>query len=161
MLKHMNKNDFIISKTDLQGRLTYTNKIFMQMGEYEEEELLGQPHNIIRHLDMPRTIFKLLWQTIKNTEEIFAFVLNKTKNGNDYWVYANVTPSRDENGKTIGYYSVRRMPNPKALEIIIPLYARMLQAEKSGGIDAGEKILAEILNEKGLEYNEFIITIQE
>ena len=161
MLKKMNKNDFIVSKTDLKGRLTYTNKIFMEMGEYTEKELLGQPHSIIRHPSMPKTVFKLLWEMIQNGDEIFAYVLNKTKKGNEYWVFANVTPSRDENGKAVGYYSVRRMPNPKALDIITPLYAQMLQAEKSGGIDAGEKILTDILHEKGVSYNEFIIAIQE
>ncbi|MFT5660761.1 MAG: PAS domain S-box-containing protein [Sulfurimonas sp.] len=160
MLKQMSKNNFIISKTDLKGRLTYANKIFMEMGEYSEEELLTQPHSIIRHPSMPKAVFKLLWDIIQSGDEIFAFVLNKTKNNNEYWVYANVTPSRDENGNTIAYYSVRRMPNPKALEIITPLYSQMLQAEKSGGINAGMKILTDILHEKGVSYNEFIITIQ-
>jgi len=161
MLKQMSKNDFIVSKTDLQGRITYSNKIFMQMGEYTEEELLGQPHSIIRHPSMPKTVFKLLWEMVQNGEEIFAYVLNKTKKGNEYWVYANVTPSLDENGKTIGYFSVRRMPNPKALERIIPLYKQMLQAEQSGGTNAGTKILTDILDEEGVSYNEFIIAIQE
>lgn len=161
MLKQMNENDFIVSKTDLQGRITYSNKIFMQMGEYTEDELLGQPHSIIRHPSMPKTVFKLLWDMVQNGEEVFAYVLNKTKKGNEYWVYANVTPSLDENGKTIGYFSVRRMPNPKALERIIPLYKQMLQAEQSGGTNAGTKILTDILDEEGVSYNEFIIAIQE
>lgn len=160
MLKQMDKNDFIVSKTDLKGRITYTNKIFMEMGEYSEKELLGQPHSIIRHPDMPKAVFKLLWEMVQKGEEIFAYVLNKTKNSNEYWVYANVTPSRDENGKTIGYYSVRRMPNPKALEIIKPLYAQMLQAE-SGGVNAGTKVLTDLLDEKGVSYNELIISLQE
>ena len=81
---------------------------------------------------------------IQRGDEIFACVLNKTKNGNDYWVFANVTPSFDKNGKTIGYYSVRRMPNPEALAIIKPLYTQMLSAEKSGGVEAGVKILTDI-----------------
>ena len=161
MLKQMNQNDFIVSKTDLQGRITYSNKIFMQMGVYTEEELLGQPHSIIRHPSMPKSVFKLLWDMIQNKEEVFAYVLNKTKKGNEYWVYANVTPSLDENGKTIGYFSVRRMPNPKALERIIPLYKQMLQAEQSGGTNAGTKILTDILDEEGVGYNEFIIAIQQ
>lgn len=161
MLKQMSKEDFIVSKTDLKGRITYTNKIFMKMGEYKEAELLGKPHSLIRHRDMPRAVFKLLWDTVQSGEEIFAYVINQTKNNNEYWVYANVTPSRDENGKIIGYYSVRRMPNPKALDIIKPLYAKMLQAEKSGGIDAGTKVLTDLLHEKGVSYNELIISIQE
>jgi len=110
---------------------------------------------------MPKAVFKLLWDMVQNREEIFAFVINKTKNSNDYWVYANITPSFNESGKLIGYYSVRRRPNPKALEIIKPLYSAMLNAEKSGGIDAGTKILTDLLHEKGVSYNELIISIQE
>jgi len=161
MLKEMQQNDFIVSKTDLKGRITYVNKIFMEMGEYAEVELLGKPHSIIRHPDMPKAVFKLLWEMVQNKDEIFAFVINKTKNNNDYWVYANVTPSMDENGRAVGYYSVRRCPNPAALEIIKPLYAKMLKAEQSGGVDAGTKVLTELLNEKGVSYNELIISIQE
>ena len=154
-------DDFIVSKTDLKGRLTYVNKIFLEIAEYTEEELLGKPHSMIRHPDMPRAIFKLLWEMVQNKEEIFAFVVNTTKNSNHYWVFANVTPSIDSSGRTIGYYSVRRRPNPKAVDILKPLYAQMLRAEKSGGVDAGTKILTNLLQEKGVSYNEFIISLQE
>ncbi len=160
MLKEMKENDFIVSKTDLKGRITYVNKIFMEMGEYSEKELLGKPHSIIRHPDMPKAVFKLLWDMVQNGDEIFAYVLNKTKNGNDYWVYANITPSKDKTGRTVGYYSVRRMPNRSALDIIKPLYSQMLSAERSGGVDAGTKILMDVLKEKGVDYNELIISIQ-
>jgi PAS domain S-box-containing protein len=161
MLREMNENDFIVSKTDTKGRLTYVNKIFMDMAEYTEEELLGKPHNIVRHPDMPKAVFKLLWDRIQNKEEIFAYVINKTKNGNAYWVYANVTASLDERGNIIGYYSVRRKPNPQALEIIKPLYAQMLQAEQGGGVAAGEKILNDLIHKEGVSYDELIISIQK
>ena len=160
MLKEMKENDFIVSKTDLKGRITYTNEIFMEMAEYSEEELLGKPHSIIRHQDMPKAVFKLLWDMVQSGEEIFAYVINKTKNGNAYWVYANVTPSFDKKKNIIGYYSVRRMPNPAALEIIKPVYTSMLNAEKSGGVNAGTKILTDLLDEKGVQYNELVISIQ-
>ena len=160
MLREMQENDFIVSKTDTKGRITYTNKIFMEMAEYTEKELLGKPHSIIRHPDMPKSVFKLLWDTVENKNEIFAFVINKTKNANTYWVYANITPSFDDRGNIIGYYSVRRKPNPAALEIIKPLYASMLKAEKSGGVDAGTKVLTDLLHEKGTDYNELIISLQ-
>jgi len=161
MIREINENDFIVSKTDTKGRLTYVNKIFIDMAEYTEEELLGKPHNIVRHPDMPKTIFKLLWNRIQNKQEIFAYVINKTKNGNAYWVYANVTASLDERGNIIGYYSVRRKPNPDALAIIKPLYEKILQAERSGGIAAGEKILDNLIQEKGVSYDELIISIQK
>ena len=160
MVKEMKENDFIVSKTDTKGRLTYVNKIFMEMAEYTEEELLGKPHSIIRHPEMPKAVFKLLWDMVQNKEEIFAYVNNKTKKGSDYWVYADVTPSLDEKGNIIGYYSVRRRPNPKALEIITPLYKKMLDAERRGGADAGTKVLMQTLKEQGVTYNEFIISIQ-
>jgi len=161
MTREMNENDFIVSKTDTKGRLTYVNKIFIDMAEFTEEELLGKPHNIVRHPDMPKTVFKLLWDRIQNKEEIFAYVVNKTKNGNAYWVYANVTASLDARGNIIGYYSVRRKPNPQALEIIKPLYEQMLQAERSGGIAAGEKILNDLIHKEGVSYDELIISIQK
>jgi len=160
MMKNMQENDFIVSKTDTKGKITYVNKIFMDMAEYSENELLGKPHSIIRHPDMPKAVFKLLWDMVQNKQEIFAFVINKTKNGNDYWVYANITPSYDKNHNIVGYYSVRRMPNPSALEIIKPLYKSMIDAEKTGGINTGTKLLTDLLYEKGVSYNELIISIQ-
>jgi len=161
MMKEMKENDFIVSKTDLKGRITYVNQIFMEMGEYTEEELLGKAHNIIRHPEMPKAVFKLLWEMVQSDDEIFAYVLNKTKNGNDYWVYANVTPSYDEKNQKVGYYSVRRQPSKDALKVIKPLYKTMLQAEKSDGVNAGTKILTDLLSEKGVGYNELIISLQK
>lgn len=160
MLKEMQENDFIVSKTDLKGRIIYCNKIFMQMAEYSEDELLGKPHSIIRHPDMPKAVFKYLWDVIPTKQEVFAYVVNKTKNGNDYWVYANITATVDINGKIVDYYSVRRKPNPKALEVIIPLYKKMLEVEKNSGVDASFKVLTDILKEKGASYDELIISLQ-
>ena len=157
----MDENDFIISKTDLRGKITYCNRIFMKMAEYSEEELLGAPHNIIRHQNMPKAVFKLLWDRIQNKEEVFAYVLNATKNNNEYWVFANVTASLDVRGNIIGYFSVRRKPNSNAIAIIKPLYAKMLEEEKRNGVDASLKVLTEVLEEKGMSYDELIITIQE
>jgi PAS domain S-box-containing protein len=161
MERQMSDNDFIVSKTDLKGKITYCNRIFVEMAEYTEEELLGAAHNIIRHPKMPKAVFQLLWDKIQKKEEVFAFVLNQTKNKNEYWVFANVTASLDFKGNVIGYYSVRRKPNPKALSIIKPLYAKMLEAEKSSGTSASTKILTDLLQEKGVDYNELIIAIQE
>jgi PAS domain S-box-containing protein len=161
MQKEMAENDFIVSKTDLSGKITYCNKIFMKMAEYSEDELLGKPHSIIRHPDMPKAVFKFLWDTIPTKQEVFAFVVNKTKNNNHYWVFTNVTASVDKNGKIIGYYSVRRRPNPKALEVIIPLYKEMIRVEKSEGVAASFKVLTDILQEKGIGYDELIISLQK
>ena len=157
----MKEDDFIVSKTDTKGKLTYCNKIFIDMAGYRESELLGKPHNIVRHSDMPKLIFKLLWDRVQAGEEIFAYVVNKSKNGDFYWVYANVTASYDANKRIVGFYSVRRKPKPSALEIIKPLYKKMVDAERSGGVEASLKILGELLKEQGMNYDEFIISIQK
>jgi len=153
-------NDFLVSKTDLKGRITYCNRIFMKVAGYSESELLGKPHNIVRHPDMPRIIFKLLWSRIQNKEEIFAYVKNKTKNGGYYWVYANVTASVNDKGTIVGYYSVRRKVNEQALPVIEDLYAKLLQIESRGGMEASQKYLNNLLKEKGVNYDEFIATLQ-
>lgn len=161
MERKLNDNDFIVSKTDLKGRITYCNKIFMDLAGYSEEELLGAAHNIIRHEKMPKAVFKLLWDRIAKKEEIFAFVINESKNRDFYWVFANVTASLDVDGKIIGYHSVRRKPNPKAVAIIEPLYAQMLEVEKAQGMEASAQVLFDLLEEKGLSYDELIAAIQE
>ncbi len=154
-----NENEIIVSKTDLKGRITYGNEVFIKLSGYEERELLGKPHNIVRHPQMPKCIFKLLWERIQSGEEIFAYVVNQAKNGDHYWVFANVTPSFDNNGKIIGYYSVRRKPNNDALKTIEALYATLINAEKSGGVNTSVKYLEETLHSKGKNYDEFILSL--
>ena len=153
-------NDFIVSKTDLKGRITYCNKIFMQLAKYSEEELIGAPHNIIRHSDMPRIVFKLLWDRIQNKEEIFAYVKNLSKDGGYYWVYANVTPSLDASGNLIGYYSVRRKPSEEGIRACVGLYAKLIEEEKKGGMDASGRYLNDLLKDKGVSYDELIASLQ-
>ena len=143
----------------MSGKITYGNGLFIKISGYEEEELLGAPHKILRHPEMPALVFKLLWETIKSGEEIFAYVVNKTKNSDHYWVFAHVTPSIDNDGRIIGFHSVRRKPTAKALSIIKPLYGELLRIEKSGGIAASQKHLDSLLSKQGLSYEEFILSI--
>lgn len=159
--KELPDDQIIVSKTDLKGKITYGNEIFIDLSGYEEEELLGSPHNMIRHPDMPKLIFKLLWEEVQNGREINAYVKNLSKDGSFYWVFANVTPSFDLNGKIVGYYSVRRHPNRHAIDVIITsLYREMVIAEKTGGVTASQKILDDLLKEKGLSYEELIISVE-
>jgi PAS domain S-box-containing protein len=122
-------DDIIVSKTDMKGRITYANDVFQHISGYSEAELLGQPHSIIRHPDMPRAVFKMLWDTILAGSEIFAYVKNATKTGDHYWVLAHVTPSYDAAGQMIGFHSNRRVPNRKAVEAVTPVYAELLRIE--------------------------------
>ncbi len=160
--RHFKPEELIVSKTDLKGRITYANEVFLRLSDYREKEVLGQPHSIIRHPDMPRCVFKLLWDEIAAGHEIFAYVVNMSKNGDHYWVYAHITPSLDANGKIIGYHSNRRVADPKVLkDKIIPLYAKLRQIEEStanrkDGMIAAGKALAQKLSDAGLAYDKFI-----
>jgi PAS domain S-box-containing protein len=157
---YMEENEFIISKTDPTGKITYGNETFIRMSGYTEDELLYKPHNILRHPQMPRVVFKLLWDTISQGKHIYAYVINQTKTGDHYWVFASVTPSFDHHGHIIGYHSVRRKPSNKAKETIIPIYEKLLQAERSGGMNASAQRFGEILEEAGVSYDEFIYNVQ-
>src|SRR5208282_4348758 len=101
------EEEIIVSKTDLKGLITYANRVFVQISGYSEEELLGQPHSIIRHPSMPGSVFRLLWETIASGQEIFAYVNNMSKNGDHYWVFAHVTPTFGAAGEIVGYHSNR------------------------------------------------------
>jgi PAS domain S-box-containing protein len=153
-------NQFIISKTDKNGRITYCNELFINLSGYGSEELIGHPHSILRHQDMPKVIFKKLWDDLQSGKEIFAFVKNKTKDEKYYWVLAFVTPSYDHKGNLIEYFSVRRKPEPQAVKNIIePLYRELLSLEKKGGINASQHHLNSLLQEKGLSYEQFIFSL--
>lgn len=119
-----------MSKTDDKGRITYANNVFLRVSGYDEADVLGQPHSLIRHPDMPRTIFKLLWDTIQSGEEIFAYVNNLAADGAHYWVLAHITPSRAHTGTTAGYHSNRRSPGRGAVEDVDALYRRLMSEER-------------------------------
>ena len=156
----LQQDTLITSKTDLKSRITYCNKDFYEYSKFSENEVLGKPHNIVRHKDMPRAVFKLLWDYIKQGKEVFALVKNRTKDNQHYWVFANITPSIDINNNVIGYYSVRRKPNPKAVEKIIPVYHKMLEAERTSSLDSSISILNQTCHQAGMEYNEFVFELQ-
>lgn len=157
--------DLIVSKTDLKGRLTYVNEVFCKIAGYTEAELLGQPHSIIRHPDMPRAVFKLLWDTVLAGREIFAYVKNMAKNGDYYWVLAHVTPSYDEQHQIIGFHSNRRVPDRAIVaNTIVPLYAEVLQEEKKYAngkeeLAAGFHFLTNFLQSRNTTYDALIFSL--
>jgi len=162
--RKMQDNEIIVSKTNSKGHITYANDVFLKIADYTVEEVMEQPHSMIRHPDMPRCVFKLLWDYIQAGKEIFAYVVNSAKNGDHYWVFAHVTPSFDENGKIIGYHSNRRKPKPEAVRTVAELYKALIAEEKrhknaKEGMNAGFEMLVKILEEKGVSYEEFILSI--
>lgn len=155
------RDELIVSKTDLAGRITYSNKVFMRLCDYSEEELLGTPHSIVRHPDMPRGVFWGLWHTLKENREFFGFVKNMTANGDFYWVLANVRPDfRD--GKAIGYFSVRRCPSRHAIATIAPVYQKMCELERGMSGDAPKQSwawLEQHLTSQGTDYERFVLNL--
>lgn len=159
----MRENDFIVSKTDTRGIITYGNPIFIEFSGYTEQELLGSQHNIIRHPDMPRSAFKLVWDTIQSGKEVFAYVKNMSKDGSFYWVFTHITPDFGPTGNIVGYYSVRRCPKRTAIEKIEPVYQKMLAAEQAAGaknaIEAGTKVLVDVLTSTGMSYEQLVFAL--
>lgn len=163
--RFFDKDEVIVSKTNTQGMITYANRTFLTISGYAEDEVVGKPHNLIRHPDMPRCVFRMLWETIRSGHEIFAYVVNRCKHGDHYWVLAHVTPSFDAGHGVVGYHSNRRVPDRPALEgTIIPLYRRLSSLEQANpdpkaGLDASTAALAEVLEGKGLSYEQFIFAL--
>ena len=156
-------DEIIVSKTDLKGRITYGNDVFGRVASYAESEYLGAPHSILRHPDMPRCVFKLLWDSIESGKEIFAYVKNMAKGGDHYWVFAHVTPTFDAGGKIVSYHSNRRCPDPAQIAKIEPIYRQLLEIEaKYGGgkegIAKASEHLGSVLKGVGASYDEFIFS---
>ena len=161
----MHNTDFIVSKTNTKGIITYCNRIFVTMAGWNRFELIGANHNIIRHPDMPKIAFKILWDLVKNKKEFFGFVKNLRKDGKYYWVFAYITPDLDFNGNICGYTSFRKKPSRKGIEVLSSLYKELLYKEKYGGINESYKLLKEKLNANDNnvieKYNNLIFDLQK
>ena len=158
------EDEIIVSKTDLTGKITYANEVFLKIADYTEAEVIGMPHSMIRHADMPRAVFALLWESIQAGQEIFAYVVNMAKNGDHYWVLAHVTPTFDSRGAVTGFHSNRRVPDRKAVDIVRALYARLRAEEnrhsdRRAGLEASRAMLAQELAAAGMSYHEFVWTL--
>jgi PAS domain S-box-containing protein len=160
----LGEEELIVSKTDLKGRITYANDVFVRLAKYSYSELMGAPHSLIRHPDMPRCVFKLLWDTLQSGQEIFAYVVNLAKDGSHYWVFAHVTPTLDDRGNIVGYHSNRRRPDRAPIERITPIY-NALSAEEArhanakDGMRASFDMMVGLLKEQGVGYDEFVLSL--
>lgn len=147
--------DIVVSKSDAEGNITYGNPIFMKLSKYSQGELLDKPHAILRHPDMPKVVFKFLWDNIQAGKDVKAFVKNLAKDGSFYWVLAHVKPATNPDGSFRNYVSTRRGMSKSAREIIEPLYIKLLEAEQDGGIEASLPILESFLKENGATLDTF------
>ncbi|MGZ3772855.1 MAG: PAS domain-containing protein, partial [Bdellovibrio sp.] len=114
-------HELFFSKTDFRGIIQSGNTVFIRVSEYSSEELIQKPHNIIRHSDTPRAVFKLLWDYLKGNKPIVAYVKNRSKAGRYYWVLAMAFPMQD------GYLSIRLKPSSSFFDKVKTLYAEMLK----------------------------------
>ncbi len=157
-----NKNKTIVSKTDTFGTILYANDVFSEASEYSTLELIGEPHNIIRHPDMPKVAFKLLWEALKREENFHAIVKNLTKSGKYYWVITDFTIDRDEDGHISGYTARRKSVPQSVVDKIEPLYKTLLDIEKTKGEKVSEMYFHAYLNEEiGKSYDEFVVDLFE
>ena len=152
---------YIVSETDEKGRITFCNDYFIEICGYSKEELIGSPHNIIRHPDMPKVVFKLLWETIKQGKNINAVVKNRAKDGRYYWRFTEFESRRDvDTNEIIGYTASRKTISKHIIEVIANLYSKLLVIEETQGIEESEKYLIEFLREQG-EDIEFVNIMEE
>lgn len=156
--------EIIVSKTDLKGRLTYANDVFLRVAQMSEDEVIGAPHSIIRHPDMPRAVFKLLWDRLQSGQELFAYVVNMAKTGDHYWVFAHVTPSRNADGQVTGFHSNRRKPDLEQVATISALYRDLLaeerrHADRKLGLARSAEMLDAILRKEGKSYDEYVFAV--
>ncbi len=156
----LDNRDMIVSTTDLQGHILYANDAFCQAAGYERSELLGKPHNIIRHEEMPAAIFYLLWQRLQAGKSIYAFVKNRSKEGFFYWVKAYVTPIV-QGGKVTQYTSYRKVIHPFAKEFIEDFYKTLLSVEKQKGMERSVAYLNGFLDKRKLSYDHFVDRLSE
>ena len=150
--------DIIVSKSDAQGNIEYANPIFYKLSGYSKRELTYAPHAILRHPDMPKVVFKYLWDELKVGNEVHAFIKNMTKEGAFYWVLAYVRPALNPDGSFRNYVSTRKNMSARARATIEPFYAKLLEIESTEGVEASEKTLRATL--QGRTFNDVMLGIQ-
>jgi hypothetical protein len=136
----------------------------MDVSGYTEADLLGAPHSLLRHPAMPRAVFRFLWERILAGHEVFAYVNNLARSGDNYWVLAHMTPSLDRTGTIVGFHSNRRVPERNCIAKVEPLYAAVLAEEqrhtdRARGLAASYTTLTDTLAATGKSYDEWVWTL--
>jgi PAS domain S-box-containing protein len=150
----------IVSKSDLFGTIEYANEAFADVSGYEEYELVGKPHSLLRHPDMPQVLYKILWDNLKVGNPFQIIFKNLSKSGRYYWVISEFEYSKDATGNIENYISRRNAVSTEVLEgHIIPLYKKLLQIEEASGMKYSEKYMIGFLEEKGLSFSDYIFSL--
>lgn len=146
----------LISVTDPKGIITEVNDIFIETAGYSEEELIGSAHNLIRHPDMPKVMFKIVWEHIKDRANVMALVKNLAKDGRYYWILTDFVTQVDASREVISYTAYRRPICKEVQDAITPLYTALSAIEAVSDVAASEKFLNEYLDDKGMSYDDMI-----
>ena len=153
----LSDNKHIVSRTDALGIIEYGNDYFREISGYNEAELIGRSHNIIRHPDMPKVVFKLMWEKINRGEDNRAIVKNLAKDGRYYWVVTEFKPIRDpRTNNIVSHTALRRSVPQRAINSITPIYQKLLQIEKEHDMKASEKYLVDFLEKNNTTFDEYI-----
>lgn len=157
----MDRSEKIISKTDKQGNILKINDTLVKYAGYSEKELLGSPHNIIRHQDMPKIAFRLLWVKLYDGQTVNAFVKNRSKNGDFYWVYATVSPNiNPRTGEVDSFYSIRKAPNKEAVDQLEVIYKLLKDTEEQKGYEEAKALLKAVLDANGMKFCDLMQRVQ-
>jgi PAS domain S-box-containing protein len=154
-------HEIIASRTDARGHVTFVNDVFVRVSGYGAREIVGRPHSVMRHPDMPRCLFRLVWGRLVARREVDAYVVSLAKSGDHYWSLARLAPTFDASGDVVGYSSSDRAPPREALPRVRALYAELCatearQADARAGLAASMQLLSKRLAEAALAYEELV-----
>ncbi|NPA73938.1 MAG: PAS domain-containing protein [Epsilonproteobacteria bacterium] len=158
----LNPSRYILSTTDLKGNIIDVNDYFVEICKYSRDELIGSPHNIIRHPHMPKAVFYLMWKYIKSGKNITAVVKNLAKDGRYYWVITDFEIRKDIEGNINRYMAFRQAAPRKIIDTIEPLYRKLVQIEKKQGMQASLEYLSDFLEKNKIpDYNSYIKKLEK
>ncbi len=153
----LSDKQYIVSRTDSLGVIEYGNDYFHEISGYSEAELIGKPHNIVRHPDMPKVLFKMMWERINKGKNIKAIVKNLAKDGSFYWIVTAFESKIDPvTNRIISHTAFGRHVPQKAINAIAPIYKKLLEIEKEHSVQASEKYLLEFLETDNTTYDEYV-----
>lgn len=154
------KRSTLMSRTNKHGHIMASNEAFQEVSGYTEAELYDQPHSLIRHPDMPKVVFKILWENLKGRQNFHAIIKNLSKSGKYYWVITNFEIIRNEKDEITAFVSYRKaLPKSLINEHIVPLYERLLKIEKANGMEVSERYFKGFLEDRKTTYDKFIRTL--
>ncbi|WP_454976034.1 PAS domain-containing protein [Capnocytophaga bilenii] len=154
------KRSTLMSRTNKHGHIMASNEAFQEVSGYTEAELYNQPHSLIRHPDMPKVVFKILWENLKGRQNFHAIIKNLSKSGKYYWVITNFEIIRNEKDEITAFVSYRKaLPKSLINEHIAPLYERLLKIEKANGMEVSERYFKGFLEDRKTTYDKFIRTL--